>query len=54
MDNISIVKFSNSSETGTEDFLFGSHWDLLPAKAQEVVCQIFVHKDPLIRDGVTW
>ena len=52
MDDLSIVQFSQSSETSLQDFLFGSHWCLLPDKTQEVVLQVLVHKYALVRDGV--
>jgi hypothetical protein len=52
MNNLSVMEFSYPSQTIPEDAVSGSHWDLLPTKAKEVVRQIFIHEYALSWYGV--
>lgn len=54
MNYLSVMQFSNSSQTIPEDLLSDLHRDLLPDKAQKVVHQISIHEYVLSRYGITW
>lgn len=46
------MQLDEALQTSFENLLPGLHRDSLPDKVQEVVVQVLVHKDALIRDGV--
>lgn len=52
MHYILVMQLRNSSEASLEDFLPIRRRQLSLSQAQEVVCQVFIHKDAFAGDGI--